>query len=96
MDIPVGTLVFWMLVIGLTVGYTGFLIFGERGIAMIPSIATGSAGALVSGVISILIQVFNPLVFAMLGAIGFLFIINSFRQKERTEGVKIQSKYSSS
>ncbi len=78
---------YWLVSIGLLVGYVLDLLMGHRGIGMIPNLAFGALGSVIIGVIMIVLGVFAPLIYAALGAIVFLFLVNvfSFEDKEPAE-----------
>lgn len=78
---------YWLVSIGLLVGYVLDLVMGHRGIGMIPNLAFGALGSVIVGVIMIVLGVFAPLIYAALGSIVFLFLVNifSFEDKEPKE-----------
>jgi uncharacterized membrane protein YeaQ/YmgE (transglycosylase-associated protein family) len=79
----VGAQIFWIITIGLILGYISYFLHYESDLAvnLVPSILIGMTGALVGGGIAFLFGFYLPSAFAILGSIGFLFIINAFRQK---------------
>lgn len=78
----VGTQVFWMIAIGLVIGFVGFYVFRRRGIKLMPSIVVGTAGAVIVGLIAVFLDLDVPMVYPILGAIGFLFVTNAFHKKD--------------
>lgn len=70
--------IYWLISIGLLVGYLTDLIMIKRGIGMIGNIVWGAIGSLILGVICIILGLFGPLVYAAIGSIAFLFLINVF------------------
>lgn len=84
MEEPVGTQIFWMITIGLVLGYVSYFIHRESALAvnLVPSILIGLAGALVAGMAAFLFDLNLPEAYSVIGAIGFLFLVNAFRQKD--------------
>ena len=70
--------IYWLISIGLFVGFIIDLIMIKRGIGMIGNVLWGAAGSVIIGVISIQLNLFAPLVYAAIGSIAFLFLINVF------------------
>lgn len=83
MDAAVGTHLFWMLSIGLLIGYLSFLIFKRRGLRLRPSLVIGALGALIVGGAAMILGLAGVNAYAFIGAVGFLFVSNSFRQKKK-------------
>lgn len=83
MNAATGALIFWFIAIGLTTGFISFYMFGERGVNLIPSLVVGTVGSAIVGLLGLLLNIGGVLAFAVIGAVGFLFITNSFRQKEK-------------
>ncbi len=73
-----GVTIYWLISIGLLIGYITDLIMIKRGIGTIGNILWGAAGSVIIGVSVILLNMFAPLVYAALGSIAFLFLINVF------------------
>lgn len=70
--------IYWLISIGLLVGYITDLAMIKRGIGTIGNIVWGAIGSVIIGVISILLNMFGPLIYAAIGSIAFLFLINVF------------------
>jgi uncharacterized membrane protein YeaQ/YmgE (transglycosylase-associated protein family) len=70
--------IYWLISIGLLVGYITDIIMIKRGIGMIGNVVWGAIGSLILGVICIVLGLFGPLVYAAIGSIAFLFLINVF------------------
>jgi uncharacterized membrane protein YeaQ/YmgE (transglycosylase-associated protein family) len=79
--------IYWLISIGLLIGYITDLIMIKRGIGMIGNVIWGAGGSVIIGVICIILGLFAPLVYATLGSITFLFLINvfSFRTEHVTD-----------
>ena len=73
-----GATIYWLISIGLLVGFITDLIMIKRGIGMIGNIVGGAIGSVLIGIVSIALNLFAPLVYAAIGAIAFLFLINVF------------------
>lgn len=73
-----GVTIYWLISIGLFVGFVIDLVMIKRGIGMIGNIIGGAAGAVIIGVSAIVLNMFAPLIFAAIGTIAFLFLINVF------------------
>ncbi|MGD8426755.1 MAG: hypothetical protein PVH63_03940 [Balneolaceae bacterium] len=79
-----GTQIFWMISIGMVIGYIGFFVY-RKGIDMIPSVIMSTIGSVASGLIAIYFAFGVPLGFAWLGGIIVLFLTNVFQQDDHTE-----------
>lgn len=85
---PIGTQLFWMITIGLVIGFAGYYLFGKRGVKLIPSILMSVLGAVVAGMAGYIFNFEATLAFAVIGAMAFLFITNAFLQKDKEAKVK--------
>lgn len=70
--------IYWLISIGLLVGFVIDIVMIKRGIGMIGNIIGGAAGSVIIGITAILLNLFAPLIFAAIGSISFLFLINVF------------------
>ncbi len=70
--------IYWLISIGLLVGFVIDLIMMKRGISLIGNVFWGAVGSVIIGVIMIVLNVFGPLIYAAVGSIAFLFLINVF------------------
>lgn len=73
-----GVTIYWLISIGLLVGFIIDLLMIKKGIGMIGNVVWGAVGSVIIGVSMIMLNVFAPLIYATLGAIAFLFLINVF------------------
>lgn len=73
-----GVTIYWLISIGLFVGWVLDLILSKQSIGLITSLIFGAAGSVVIGVFMIILSVFNPLIYAAVGSVAFLFLINVF------------------
>ncbi|MEX0647396.1 MAG: hypothetical protein WEA56_13245 [Balneolaceae bacterium] len=78
---------YWLISIGLLIGYIMDLVMIKRGVGLIGNLAGGIVGSVIIGVSVISLNLYGPLVYAAIGSIAFLFLVNvfSFHQGERTE-----------
>jgi len=79
MEASLGTKIFWMISIGMVIGYIGFFIY-RKGMNLIPSIIISTVGALAGGLSAVWLSFNVPLGLAWLGGIAILFITNVFLQ----------------
>lgn len=70
--------IYWLISIGLLVGYVTDLLMIKRGIGMYGNLIWGAIGSVLIGVIAILFNLFGALIYAAVGSIAFLFLINVF------------------
>lgn len=73
-----GVTIYWLISIGLLVGFVIDLIMMKRGISLIGNVIWGAVGSVIIGVIMIVLNVFGALIYAAVGSIAFLFLINVF------------------
>jgi hypothetical protein len=70
--------IYWLISIGLFIGFIIDILMIKRGIGMIANVAWGAAGSVIIGVSAILLNLFAPLIYAAIGSVAFLFLINVF------------------
>lgn len=70
--------IYWLLSIGLLIGYVTDLIMIKRGIGMIWNVIWGAVGSVIIGVACVTLGLFGSLIYAALGSVAFLFLINVF------------------
>lgn len=73
-----GVFIYWLISIGLLVGYIIDLVMIKRGIGMWGNIIGGVVGSLIIGIVAISLGLIGPLMYATVGSIAFLFLINVF------------------
>lgn len=78
MEVLSGTLIFWFISVGLVVGALTSVLIWNRGVKLVTNLVGGVLGALVVGVISVYLEFPGSLVFALVGSISILFILNVF------------------
>jgi hypothetical protein len=70
--------IYWLISIGLLIGFVMDIVMIKRGIGMIGNLIGGVVGSVAIGISVIIVGLFAPLVYAALGAIAFLFLVNVF------------------
>lgn len=70
--------IYWLISIGLLVGFIVDLVMIKKGIGMIGNIVWGAVGSVIIGAIAIWFGLFAPLMYAAIGSIAFLFLFNVF------------------
>lgn len=84
-----GVTIYWLISIGLLVGYVMELIIGKRGMKLTGNLIGGVIGSVVIGIMAIFLNLFGALVYATIGAVAFLFLCNVFNihpvQREDTK-----------
>lgn len=76
-----GVTIYWLISIGLLIGFVIDLVMIKRGIGMMVNIISGAAGSVIIGVTAILLNLFAPLVFAAVGSVSILFLVNVFSMR---------------
>jgi uncharacterized membrane protein YeaQ/YmgE (transglycosylase-associated protein family) len=85
-----GVTIYWLISIGLLVGFFMDLIIGKRGMGMNGNLIGGVIGSVIIGVAAIYLNLFGALVYAVLGAVAFLFLCNVFNiHPQHNEDTKI-------
>lgn len=70
--------IYWLISIGLLVGFVIDIVMIKRGIGMIGNLIGGALGTIIIGVSAIMLNLFAPLIFAAIGTIALLFLVNVF------------------
>lgn len=85
MEVLDGTTIFWLITIGMTAGaLTKFALWSE-GVGLVSNLTAGVIGSVVVGSICIILEFPSSMIFAVLGSIAILFILNVFHlQPEST------------
>ena len=81
MEVLDGATIFWLIAQGMLVGAITKVTMWNTTVDIIPNIAAGVAGSLVVGGITVALSLPGGLVFAMLGSLSILFILNVFHQE---------------
>lgn len=88
-----GATLFWLLALGIFIGLFAQLAMGKKGVGFIPNLAGGAAGALVMGILGLKIALPGSLLFALLGSLSILFLMNVFSAGSgHDSGVKIDQR----
>ncbi|MCW9706853.1 hypothetical protein [Fodinibius salsisoli] len=77
-----GAQLFWMIALGLTLGYFSHYIYLKYSVPIWLSLALSTAGAVLMGVLAHLLVFGLPLMYALLGSVIFLFVGNLFLSQE--------------
>jgi len=95
-----GVTIYWLISIGLLVGLCVDLLLVSRSIGLIQNAIWGAIGSVIIGVFMIILNMFAPLLYAALGAVAFLFLINVFSFEEvhkeairATQNIKKEEEY---
>ena len=70
--------IYWLISIGLLVCFVIDLVMIKRGIGMIGNVVWGAVGSLIIGAAVIWLDLYAPLLYAAIGSIAFLFLVNVF------------------
>lgn len=70
--------IYWLISIGLLVGFIIDVIMIKRGIGMVGNVVWGAIGSLLIGFVAITLHLYAPLMYAAIGSIAFLFLVNIF------------------
>ncbi|MEX1062510.1 MAG: hypothetical protein WEC12_02810 [Balneolaceae bacterium] len=74
-----GVTIYWLISIGLMIGFIMDVVMGRRGVSLGANLAGGVIGSVLIGVIAIILQLFGSLIFASIGTVSFLFLVNIFK-----------------
>ncbi len=80
-----GTMIFWLIALGMVAGAITKVSIWKQGVELIPNLIAGIIGTLVVGSIAIAINLPGSLVFAFLGSLAVLFILNVFHLQSEEE-----------
>lgn len=78
-----GAQLFWMIALGLLLGYVSHYIYLKYSVPIWLSLALSTTGAVIMGVLAHVSAFDLPLMYAILGAILFLFVGNIFLSQEK-------------
>lgn len=73
-----GTLIFWLISVGMVAAALTKVSIWNQGVELVPNLIGGVAGAVVTGSVAVFIGLPGSLVFAFLGSLAVLFILNVF------------------
>lgn len=84
------TTIYWLISIGLMVGYVMDLLLGRRGLSLVGNLAGGVLFTVILGIVVILLNFFGALIYAAVGAAATLFLTNIFMfEPEYKDATKI-------
>ena len=72
------TTLIWLTILGTTTGYIVGIIIGHEGTTLISNIIWSIIGAVAVGIISLLFELSGVLIYAFIGTLAVLFIVNIF------------------
>lgn len=73
-----GTMIFWLISIGMVAGALMKLSIWDQGVELIPNLIGGIIGAIVVGGVAVYVNLPGSLMFGFLGSLAVLFIMNVF------------------
>lgn len=84
-----GTTIFWLIALGMFVGGLSKLALGNKGVSFLSNVIGGTAGSVIVGGIGVALQLPGALLFAFLGSLSILFLVNVFhlQKDEHPQGV---------
>jgi hypothetical protein len=82
MEVLNGTTIFWLIALGLVVAGLTKLVLWSKGADLKLNLLFGVTGSILLGSISIVLQMPGSFLFAMLGSLSILFILNVFLIQE--------------
>lgn len=78
MEVLDGATIFWLISLGLLTGGITKAALGQKGVKLVPNLIAGVLGSFIVGCIAVFLQFPGSLIFALLGSISILFILNVF------------------
>ena len=73
-----GTMIFWLISVGLVAGALIKVGIWKQGVELVPNLIGGVIGAVVIGSVAVMVGMPGSLVFGFLGSMAVLFIMNVF------------------
>ncbi|MEX0993909.1 MAG: hypothetical protein WD599_00170 [Balneolaceae bacterium] len=70
--------IYWLISIGLLIGFIIDLIMGRRGMHLFGNLVNGVVASVIIGLIAVYLDLFGALLFASVGTVSFLFLVNIF------------------
>lgn len=84
MEVLDGTTIFWLIAVGMLAGALAHVTIWKRGVKITTNLLFGIAGAVITGSISVALQMPPGLLFGFLGSLAILFILNVFHLQGET------------
>lgn len=83
MDVLDGTTIFWLFALGLLVGGAVKLVMWNTTVNLASNLAAGAMGSVVVGALTAALQLPGGLLFAFVGSLAILFILNVFHMQSQ-------------
>ncbi|MCW9706852.1 hypothetical protein [Fodinibius salsisoli] len=83
MEVLDGTTIFWLLALGMITGAAVKVAMWNTMIDLVPNLAAGIAGSIIVGGLAVALNLPGGLLFAFLGSLSILFILNVFHMKSQ-------------
>lgn len=78
MEVLDGTIIFWFIALGLVIGSLVKVALWNNGVQLVSNLIGGVLGSVIVGSIAVIFQMPGSLIFALLGSVSILFILNVF------------------
>lgn len=78
-----GTTIFWLLTLGMLTGAVVKVVMWNTRIDLVPNLAAGIAGSIIVGGLTVALNLPGGMLFAFLGSLTILFILNVFHMKSQ-------------
>ncbi len=78
MEVLDGTTIFWLFALGMVVGSVVKLAMYNTTIGLLPNVLSGIIGSIVVGAMTVAMNLPFGLLFAFMGSLGVVFIVNVF------------------
>jgi len=72
------TLIFWLIAQGMAIGAVYGMIIKSEGVTVPANTVWGMIGSVATGSIAVFLQLGDELLFAFVGTLAFLFLVNAF------------------
>ncbi|HKL20085.1 MAG TPA: hypothetical protein VJ905_14005 [Halalkalibaculum sp.] len=79
------TAIFWFTTLGLVIGLTVGAIMGKEGTSVTVNLIWGVSAAIMTGIIGIVLNFGDGLLFSMAGTLAILFLVNAFHQHHKED-----------
>jgi uncharacterized protein YacL len=79
------TAIYWFITLGLIIGLTVGVIMGKEGTTVTVNLIWGVIGAIMTGIIGIVLNFGDGLLFSMAGTLAILFLVNAFHQHHKED-----------
>jgi uncharacterized membrane protein YeaQ/YmgE (transglycosylase-associated protein family) len=85
MEIIDGVIIYWLISIGLLEGFATSVFLRHEGMSLKGNLIWGIIGAIIMGYIGIFMGIGDGLLFAFIGTLPLLFLINVFHQHHKED-----------